>query len=165
MAQGTPKAEIVLEAGIANITGRATYPTAMIFDWDNTLIDSWSTIHAALADTFKTFGKEPWSFEQTTANVRKSARDSFPTLFGDDWEAAKDHYIAAFEAIHLAELRPLDGALEFISNTAKTMPLAIISNKTGRLLRAEIDHLGWGGHFVAALGAGDAEADKPDPKP
>ncbi|MBV6632558.1 MAG: HAD hydrolase-like protein [Alphaproteobacteria bacterium] len=159
------EASATSQTAIRDITGKAGRPSALIFDWDNTLVDSWGIIHRALVDTFKAFGKAPWTLEESKANVRKSARDSFPILFGDEWEAAKDHYIAAFEAVHLDELTLLDGAQNLVEAAAAAMPLAIVSNKTGRLLRAEIEHLGWGSHFVAALGAGDAEADKPDPTP
>jgi phosphoglycolate phosphatase len=44
-------------------------------------------------------------------------------------------------------------------------PQAVVSNKTGRFLRAEVAHLGWAAHFGAVIGAGDAQADKPDPAP
>jgi phosphoglycolate phosphatase len=39
----------------------------------------------------------------------------------------------------------------------------VLSNKTGRILRLEADHLGWTRHFQRLVGAGDAQADKPDP--
>ena len=44
-------------------------------------------------------------------------------------------------------------------------PQGVVSNKAGRYLRAEVAHLGWAGHFGAVVGAGDAAADKPDPRP
>ncbi len=44
-------------------------------------------------------------------------------------------------------------------------PQGVVSNKTGRYLRAEVAHLGWAAHFGAVVGAGDASADKPDPAP
>jgi phosphoglycolate phosphatase len=41
----------------------------------------------------------------------------------------------------------------------------VVSNKTGKFLRAEVAHLGWEAYFGAVVGAGDAAADKPDPAP
>ena len=60
-------------------------PKAIIFDWDDTLIDNWQAIHTALNLTLVTMGHERWSFEKTKSNVRRSMRDSFPELFGDRW--------------------------------------------------------------------------------
>ena len=61
-------------------------PSALIFDWDNTLVDSWGTIHAALNTMFAQMGHAPWTMEETQKKVRKSLRDAFPVLFGNRWE-------------------------------------------------------------------------------
>jgi phosphoglycolate phosphatase len=47
----------------------------------------------------------------------------------------------------------------------RDVPLAVVSNKKGDLLRREIDCLGWTSRFSAIVGAQDAAADKPDPAP
>ena len=64
-------------------------PRAILFDWDNTLVDSWPVIHQSLGATFDAMGHEPWSFEETKINVRLSLRDSFPKMFGDRWQDAR----------------------------------------------------------------------------
>ncbi|HLJ19407.1 MAG TPA: HAD hydrolase-like protein, partial [Stellaceae bacterium] len=70
----------------------------------------------------------------------------------------------AFTAVHLDRLRALAGADVLIEALAEEdYYLAVVSNKTGRLLRREAEHLGWSRHFRAMVGAGDAKADKPDP--
>jgi phosphoglycolate phosphatase len=142
-------------------------PTALIFDWDNTLVDSWNTIHLALEKTFQSFGLTPWKLEETRERVRKSLRDSFPELFGDEWPKARDLYLETFRSIHLEHLCPLPGAVELLEWAGLTarLPLAIVSNKTGSILRTELDHLNWSAHFVAAVGAGDAIYDKPNAAP
>src|SRR5690606_3190282 len=55
-------------------------PRAILFDWDNTLVDTWGVLHRALAATFEAFGRRPWTLEETKRNVRASARDAFPEL-------------------------------------------------------------------------------------
>ncbi len=138
-------------------------PRAIVFDWDNTLIDSWATIHEALALTFTAMGRVPWTIEETKARVRHSLRDAFPPLFGERWGEAQMRYLDHFAAIHLERLRPISGAAELLAEIdAAGLFMAVLSNKTGRLLRREVDHLGWTGRFANLVGAGDAPADKPD---
>lgn len=145
---------------------RLPAPRALIFDWDNTLVDTWGTIHLALADTFSAFGLKPWTPQEVRARVRASARDSFPTLFGAQAEAAMTHFYGAFERCHLAGLASRPGAercLEALSGLG--LPLMVVSNKTGRYLRREAEALGWERHFAAVVGATDAARDKPAPDP
>jgi phosphoglycolate phosphatase len=141
-------------------------PRAVLFDWDNTLVDSWNTIHEALVLTFERMGREPWSLAQTKERVRHSLRDSFPRVFGERWEEARGIYLDAFTAIHLERLRSLDGAAQLLSDLGESgFYLAVVSNKTGRVLRREVEHLGWNEHFRRLVGAGDAVADKPEAAP
>lgn len=139
-------------------------PRAIVFDWDNTLVDSWPTIHRALAATLEAMGHEPWSLEETRTRVRHSLRDSFPILFDDRWEEARGVFYGAFEKFHLEELTPLDGAKEMLE-ALRTLDikLAVVSNKTGIYLRAEAARLGWDRLFDRLVGAGDSVRDKPDP--
>jgi phosphoglycolate phosphatase len=57
-------------------------PSAVLFDWDNTLVDSWAVIHAALNETFTAMDHPNWTREETEARVRGSLRDTFPGMFG-----------------------------------------------------------------------------------
>ena len=67
-------------------------PRAILFDWDNTLVDTWPLIHAALNQTLRHMQHPEWSLEKVRANVKKSMRESFPEMFGDRWEVAAKHY-------------------------------------------------------------------------
>lgn len=139
-------------------------PRALVFDWDNTLVDSWATIHEALHRTFTALGHVPWTLAETKVRVRHSLRDAFPALFGARWEDARKLYLDHFTAIHIERLAPIAGAAELlVAAKAQGLHLAVLSNKTGRILRLEAEHLGWTGHFARLVGAGDATADKPDP--
>ena len=141
-------------------------PDAIIFDWDNTLIDSWQTIHAALVVTFTEMGRQPWTFEETKSRVRQSLRDSFPDLFGERWEEAATIFYDAFERLHIEKLQPMPKAKTMLENLSKCIPtLGVVSNKTGKYLRKEVAHLGWDRFFVDVIGAGDASRDKPNSAP
>ncbi|WP_240655042.1 HAD family hydrolase [Rhodovarius crocodyli] len=140
-------------------------PTAVVFDWDNTLADGWLAIQAGLNAAFRHFAMPEWTMTEVLANTRKSMRESFPTLFGERWEEARDHFMQAVRAEHLKVLRPLDGTAAMLAVARDVAPLGVVSNKQGPLLRAEIAHLGWDDFFHKALGAGDLASDKPDPAP
>lgn len=141
-------------------------PRAVIFDWDNTLVDSWGTIHLALVHTLEAMGQVPWSLEETKVRVRQSLRDAFPKQFGERWDEARRIYLDRFTAIHLDRLKALDGAEALVRDLkAAGLYVAVVSNKTGPVLRREADKLGWTEHFVRLVGAGDAAADKPDAAP
>jgi phosphoglycolate phosphatase len=101
---------------------------------------------------------------ETKARVRHSLRDAFPALFGDRWDEARKLYLDHFTSMHIERLTPILGAAELLAEAQQAgFHLAVLSNKTGRILRLEADHLGWTPHFKRLVGAGDAKADKPDP--
>jgi phosphoglycolate phosphatase len=139
-------------------------PTVLLFDWDNTLVDGWSGIAAALNATFTAFDKPLWTVEDTKNRVRVSLKESFPLMFGDAWEQARDIFYERFRGDHLMHVAAMPGAAEALLAGA-SWPRGVVSNKAGRYLRAEVVHLGWESYFGSVVGAGDAEADKPDPAP
>ncbi|WP_376091349.1 HAD family hydrolase [Roseomonas sp. CCTCC AB2023176] len=142
-----------------------TPPRAIIWDWDNTLVDGWPAIQAGLNAALRDAGMAEWTLEEVRARVRHSLRDTFPGMFGDRWERARDIFYAGVRAEHLAVLRPMPSVEAMLRQVARAAPLAVLSNKQGALLRREARHLGWTVLFRALVGAGDAAADKPDPRP
>ena len=141
-------------------------PRAIVFDWDNTLVHSWDAIHHALVVTFEAMGHEPWSLEETKSRVRRSLRDAFPALFGERWMEARQLYLDTFTATHLERIAKAEGAEGLLAELQQRgYYLAVVSNKTGPVLRKEAAHLGWTRFFARLVGAGDAVADKPDGRP
>jgi len=146
--------------------GALARPRAIIFDWDNTLVDSWATIHAALNYLMEAMERPLWTIEETRERVRLSLRDAFPLIFGERWEEARQIYLDRFRAIHLDRLTPLPQREAMLrALAADGHYLAIVSNKTGAVLRREAAHLGWSPLFGAIVGAGDAHTDKPHAAP
>jgi phosphoglycolate phosphatase len=139
-------------------------PAVLLFDWDNTLVDGWIGITAALNAALSAFGKPIWTLEETKNRVRVSMKESFPLMFGDAWEQARDIFYDRFRRDHLDHVMPMAGAGEALRAGA-AWPRGVVSNKSGPYLRAEVAHLNWSDHFRAVIGAGDAAADKPDPAP
>ena len=137
-------------------------PRAVLFDWDSTLIDNWGAIAAALAEVFVAMGHVPWSEAEVRANAKHSMRDTFPKLFGDRAEEAGQLFYTAFARDHLATVTPLPGAFDLLDHLHRArVPMALVSNKNGKYLRAEAAHLGWDVMFHRLVGATDAPRDKP----
>ncbi|AHJ62949.1 Putative phosphatase [Granulibacter bethesdensis] len=139
-------------------------PDAILWDWDNTLIDGWAAINSALNAVFRHFGRPVWTVMETKAQVRGSARDTFPAMFGTRWEEARDIFYGTLSASHLDHLKPMPGAEDML-RAASLWPQAVVSNKAGDFLRREVAHIGWEPFFDAVIGAGDAAADKPSAAP
>jgi phosphoglycolate phosphatase len=141
-------------------------PRAILFDWDNTLVDTWATIHEALNFLMRAMDRPEWSLAETREKVRLSLRDAFPLHFGERWEEARDIYLERFRAIHLDRLTPLPGRESMLRGLAgQGIYLGVVSNKTGDLLRREVARLGWTDLFGSLIGAGDAPLDKPACEP
>ena len=139
-------------------------PSVLLFDWDNTLVDGWAGITAALNAAFTAFGHPTWTIEDTRNRVRVSLRESFPAMFGQRWQYARDIFYDTLSAQHLAHVSPMPG-VPAVLQAGSAWPQGVVSNKAGAFLRREVSHLGWDRFFGPVIGAGDAAADKPAPDP
>jgi phosphoglycolate phosphatase len=141
-------------------------PSAIFFDWDGTFVDSMAALHAYYNHVLSHFGMPPITLEQAQSNIRRSAREVFPEIFGEKAEEALSVFYSFVEAEHLKHLQAFDGADDFLNGlTAYNIPMGIVSNKKHSFLLKEISHVGWDKHFVSNIGAGIAEKDKPAPDP
>ncbi len=142
-------------------------PKAILFDWDNTLVDSWPTIHKAMAFTFETMGHKPWTLEETKVKVHRSMRDAFPDIFGERWLEAADLYQKTYRSIHLEHLKAMEDAETMLENLHKKTDIfvAVVSNKSSGNLQKEVNHINWKRFFKSVVGATDAPEDKPSPAP
>ena len=141
-------------------------PNAILFDWDNTLVDTWPVIHQALNETLRAMNAPEWSLAKVKMQVKKSMRDSFPELFGEAWPRAAEIYQSAYRRIHLEAIRPLEAAEAVLEEVVRQgLFCAVVSNKRGTSLRLEMAHLGWGKYFAAAVGSEDSAHDKPHAAP
>ena len=144
---------------MSDVTAR---PSVLLYDWDNTLVDGWAAITAALNAVFDEFSMPRWTDADTRGRVRTSLRESFPPMFGAEWERARDLFYDTLTDQHLDHLHPMPGVLEVLQAGAG-LPQGVVSNKAGKFLRREVTHLGWDAYFRTVIGAGDAAADKPAP--
>lgn len=141
-------------------------PNALLFDWDGTLVDSHPVLAAAMNQTLEAYDREPWSYKRWEDWLGLSARDAFPKEFGEAWEEARKIYLEAYGQLHLERIQLLVGASELVDALIKiSIPMSVVSNKTGHYLRKEAAHFGWTDHFSVFVGSGDSSKDKPAPEP
>ena len=141
-------------------------PRALLFDWDNTLVGNWGTITQALNAAFAAFDMPPWTVAEAKRRVRSSMRESFPEMFGAEWQRARDVFYGTFQQTHLQTIAPMRGADAMLRGLkSHGLYLGVVSNKHGPYLRAEAAHLGWSRLFGGVVGAADCARDKPAIEP
>ncbi len=142
---------------------KKTFPRAVIFDWDNTLVDSWGAIAEAINFVRAKYGLKVWDGDEIMAHCTRSARESFPDWFGDKWrDAWQDYYDKFIEARRLMGLHEAKGASQLLAWLSdKKVPMVVVSNKSGEHLRVEAGQMGWTQYFASIVGAHDAPRDKP----
>ena len=119
------------------MTRTADSPTVLLYDWDNTLVDGWAGITAALNAVFAAFAMPAWSVADTRARVRVSLRDSFPVHVRRRVGDGARHLLCRARGAAPAPRRPMPGAAEALAAGA-AWPQGVVSNKAGRFLRAEV---------------------------
>lgn len=149
-----------------NLLKNLQKPDAIIYDWDNTLVDTWPLIHTAINKTMQAMQQDKWSLEKVRNTVHKSMRESFPQIFGNDWQKAGEIYKNSYQEINLNKICLLSNSLNLLNLVyQKNIPQFIVSNKIGHTLRKEVDYLKITNLFFSIIGAGDANYDKPNPHP
>lgn len=144
----------------------SSLPSAIFFDWDGTLVDSYTLLEAAHNHTLGLLGFAPLG-EGVFASYFGKPRDLlynalYPGKF-DEAKAAFEHY---YRSHHLTGIRVLPGVESLLAFLAgQGVICGVVTNKKADFIRAEIIHLGWQDYFSAVVGAGDAAADKPSPAP
>ncbi len=141
-------------------------PDAVLFDWDGTLVDTFPMIKACYVHMTNHFGLPEISDYQIGANMRRSARDLFPEIFGDKADEAFKVFYEFAAKHHLDYLEPMKDAQEFLSLiSSRSIPMGVVSNRKHELLVEEIPYLEWDKYLTCLIGAGEAEKDKPAPDP
>jgi len=142
-------------------------PRAIVFDWDNTLIDNWPAIQDAQNHVFAHFGMPPWTLEDPPASPRLHARHLSGhvrrPLAGGGRGLLRPLYYGSPSRDADAAARCRGHAGD--PGAAADFVLAVVSNKKGDYLRREAAHIGWDRFFHRIVGAFDARLDKPAPEP
>jgi phosphoglycolate phosphatase len=139
-------------------------PHAVLFDWDNTLVDSGSAIHHALNLTFDAMGHAMQTHEEFANSPPRSLRESFPEIFGDRWADAMRIFYETYDHTHINDVSIMPGVTTLLEMLhAKGIAMGVVSNKKRHYLNVELEHLGLGQFFFHIVGSGDLKEDKPSP--
>ena len=141
-------------------------PKAILFDWDNTLVNTWQVAYDAMNVAREAVGRLPFTVDEFWSQPHHSMRDVAFKLFGEHYEKGQRIFYETVEKFHLEDLAFLQGAEILLQDLkARGIYMGIVSNKEGKYLRKEVTHLGWASHFQQIIGAQDTEEDKPSPVP
>lgn len=153
-----------LTSSLPLISMTREHPKAILFDWDITLVDTFDLIYSSVNATMRQFNKPEWSVDQVKKYTHSPAQEWLTSLFADQWEDALAFFRKQYVSQHLVYLKPMEGAKSLLGvlNSLR-IPLGIVSNKHGHILRKEVEHLGWDSYFGTILGSGDVAEDKPAP--
>ncbi|ACT69849.1 HAD-superfamily hydrolase, subfamily IA, variant 1 [Neorickettsia risticii str. Illinois] len=137
-------------------------PEAILFDWDDTIVDTRVMILNAVNKTLSHFGK-PVLDRDMNAPERM---DFFKQTFGEEWIFAYSLFTDHLRSENPEPLRIFPGFTSFLDLiTEKRIFTGIVSNKYNELLKKEVDSLGLTDRFDVIVGSGDTDQDKPSAKP
>lgn len=144
-------------------------PPAVLLDFDGLLVHSMHVIFNSYRYAYQRMGLSRPGDEELIANLRGSARTSFPNIFGEGagkaWQYYQEHYLEIFLDPEKG-IKPIDGAQEFlIALQQAKIPVAIVTNKISDFTVREIEHLGWSEYLPIVVGSGDVATDKPHAEP
>ncbi|ETZ05478.1 HAD family hydrolase [Holospora undulata] len=138
----------------------------VFFDWDGTLVDTVFSGLSVINAFLSLNGKDKIKEDSYVLSPSLSIRDAFHSLFTPDEynKAVKD--FKAFLDQRTENIFPFEGAerlLYFLYNLS--IPMGIVSNQYGDVLRRQVKQLKWEKYFSYISGSGDWEQDKPSAMP
>lgn len=141
-------------------------PRGIFFDWDGTLVNSFSFLEAAHNSVLVEFGMPPFEKDGFAMYFGKPREEIYPAIYGERAEEARGKFEEFVVENHKTLLEPMDDALLLLQTIQKTgIPAGVVSNKKAEFVNAEVDHFGWREFFVTVVGAREAANDKPSADP
>lgn len=143
---------------------RLEKPQAILFDFDDTLVNSKPIINAALDSTFDTYNIDKTELKNIDYN--RSLKDYFHQIFENNLNEARSTYYNFYHhySKNLQAFENAEEVLKFLKN--KNIFVGVVSNKKNKILNHEIsNYFNWNHYFSSIVGSGDASEDKPSIKP
>lgn len=134
----------------------------VIWDWDNTLMNTKPAVMAGLQDVAAFFGQQPVT-EEEVVNVMTHHRGAFwQNRFGDQMVSAIDYYVSKYQD-YLELVCPFEKTTAVLKAVQeKHIPQVLVSNKNHESLIKEVARHKLSSYFAAILGTKDFLG-KPDP--
>lgn len=134
----------------------------ILWDWDNTLVDTFGAILAAQNVMRKAYNLSPWTKEEAKIAMNSSGRNLIKNLVGEENAVeARKIFLKAYEQ-SASEISLKNGAEEIVKQAKEFGYINILaSNKAGSILRNEVETLKMTNYFDKIVGAEDFEKDKP----
>jgi phosphoglycolate phosphatase len=141
------------------------FPRAVLFDWDNTLVDTKHKTLSAINAVCHAFDQTPMTMEEFSEKPSVTIRDFIRTLLPEQhvMHAEKIFFNHVGESSDMAHLPHATTLIHWLHQF--DVPTAIVSNKGGDRLRKEIQILELSHVFYCAIGSGDTHEDKPSSVP
>lgn len=134
----------------------------ILWDWDNTLVDTFGAIFAAQNIMRQTFGLAPWTKEEAAAATNKSGQNLIKDIFGEEKAPqAREVYLSSYaKSASQISLKP--NAVSVLEKAKANEYINVLaSNKAGSILRNEAHTLNVDSYFDRIIGAEDTPNDKP----
>ena len=134
----------------------------ILWDWDNTLVDTFEAIWCAQNDMRVHYGLPQWSQEEAKKAMNTSGRNLIRDLVGEDKaKEARAYYLSSY-AKNISHLKLKESAVEVLEYAHSLGFINILaSNKAKDILANEAKQLGVLSHFDKVIGAEEAPEDKP----
>ncbi|MBI1301198.1 MAG: HAD-IA family hydrolase [Alphaproteobacteria bacterium] len=138
-------------------------PDVVLWDWDGTLMDSYSFLNNAHNETLTSLGFEPLKEGEYKQYFGMPREVLYPAIYKDKHEEAKKVFVdyVTRNADKAIPVQGAENALKFFK--AHYIPMGVVSNKKAELVALEKKHVGWDSYFDILVGAGEASGDKPEP--
>ena len=144
--------------------GALTHLRGFVFDWDQTLWDSWDLHHDAIAHAARSLGLPEPSADAVAGDIGASL-DEYLTRTFPDPRAAREHYLAFHSERRAVMGRLFPGVREVLEALMDCgHQLAVLSNKERAAGEWELDAAGRGGLFAVAAFREELPTLKPEPE-
>jgi phosphoglycolate phosphatase len=149
-----------------------TWPRAIVFDLDGTLVDSAPDIRLALNAAFAPLGVPPFELEAVKgfiggggrAAIGRAAATVGLALAEAETEAALERFYPVYAEASAAGRGLFPGAIELLKHLIERgLPLGLCTNKAQPITDIAVVALGIAPYFRAVIGARDDLPKKPDP--
>ncbi len=136
----------------------------VIFDWDNTLAETRTSLTFAVNQILKDYGMPDWEEVKKQRDTNLSFRDNFPRIFGSKAEEAYKKYAEVYLQNVKNLISSFKGTQEVLNwLKAHGIKIAIMTNKDRRLLEYELPLLFEPKLFDRIVCGHEAPRDKPYP--